>query len=134
MTTLTVYKIRFDGVFDGEVELPVADPAKSPIPPGHTRQTPYPIPDGHYAIMQRGWRYIQGVPPSAIEAATPTQMASIRVERDARLLACDWTQLDDTPLSNTAKASWASYRQALRDVPSQEGFPWNVVWPPVPGE
>lgn len=134
MTLITVYKIRFDGVFGGEVELSVADPVRSPIPAGHTRQAPYPIPDGHYAVMQGGWKYIQGTPPSEQEAATPGQAAKIRAARDELLAACDWTQVDDTPLSNTAKASWAAYRQSLRDVPSQEGFPWNVVWPTVSEE
>lgn len=58
--------------------------------------------------------------------------ASIRAERNMLLTQCDWTQLDDTPLSNTAKASWAAYRQALRDISSQSGFPWNVQWPSKP--
>lgn len=48
------------------------------------------------------------------------------------LYAADWTQLTDAPLSTEKKAEWATYRQALRDVPSQAGFPWEVTWPTQP--
>lgn len=60
------------------------------------------------------------------------QRTQIRKERNQKLTECDWTQLDDTPLDNVAKAQWAAYRQALRDVPDQTGFPSNVVWPSQP--
>ncbi|WP_207260873.1 tail fiber assembly protein [Desulfovibrio sp. Huiquan2017] len=57
---------------------------------------------------------------------------AVRAERDRRLAACDWTQMPDAPLDDTARAAWTVYRQALRDVPQQEGFPWVVVWPVGP--
>jgi hypothetical protein len=57
------------------------------------------------------------------------QASSVRAERNTLLAACDWTQVADAPVD---KAAWASYRQALRDVPSQPGFPYNVIWPEVP--
>jgi hypothetical protein len=52
-----------------------------------------------------------------------------RAERDVLLAASDWTQVADAPVD---QAAWAAYRQALRDVPEQEGFPANVVWPTKP--
>ncbi|MEY4017014.1 MAG: hypothetical protein RLZZ189_812 [Pseudomonadota bacterium] len=55
-----------------------------------------------------------------------------RSERDGLLKESDWTQLDDTPLTNDKKLAWANYRQALRDVPQQERFPFNVQWPQKP--
>ena len=57
------------------------------------------------------------------------QAASQRTSRDEKLKASDWTQVADSPVD---KALWATYRQALRDVTAQEGFPWNVVWPTAP--
>ena len=57
---------------------------------------------------------------------------TIRAQRDALLAACDWTQMPDSPLDADTKAAWAAYRQALRDVPQQEGFPENVTWPEEP--
>lgn len=56
----------------------------------------------------------------------------VRAERNAKLTACDWTQLDDAPLTEAAKIVWQKYRQELRDVTSQAGFPTNVVWPEAP--
>jgi hypothetical protein len=50
--------------------------------------------------------------------------------RNALLTYSDWTQMPDAPLAN--KDAWRVYRQALRDVPSQEGFPFNVQWPAAP--
>lgn len=57
------------------------------------------------------------------------QAARVREDRNRRLADCDWTQLADSPVD---KAVWATYRQALRDVPTQTGFPWTVVWPDAP--
>jgi len=58
------------------------------------------------------------------------QATSVRAARNTKLAACDWTQLAD---STADKAGWATYRQALRDIPNQEGFPWTVTWPTEPG-
>jgi hypothetical protein len=74
--------------------------------------------------------------PVAVALPRPTdeQLAtSIRAERDAKLAACDWTQIADAPLSAEVKAAWATYRQALRDVTAQETFPASVTWPEEPG-
>lgn len=54
---------------------------------------------------------------------------NIRADRNKRLADCDWTQLADSPVDN---AVWATYRQALRDVPAQAGFPWTINWPDQP--
>lgn len=56
----------------------------------------------------------------------------VRAQRDALLSACDWTQMPDSPLSEEEKAAYQTYRQALRDVPQQEGFPETISWPEEP--
>jgi hypothetical protein len=61
------------------------------------------------------------------------QAGRVRADRNARLAACDWTQVDDAPFDNVTKAAWAAYRQTLRDISSQAGFPWTVEWPAEPG-
>lgn len=61
---------------------------------------------------------------------TAAAEASVKAERDKLLLESDWTQLPDVPLTN--KAEWAAYRQELRDIPEQSGYPTNVVWPVAP--
>jgi hypothetical protein len=82
---------------------------------------------------------VEGVTTTALEHETAykaskdaEQAKSVRTSRDDKLKECDWTQLDDTPLSNTVKATWAIYRQALRDVTMQAGFPWTITWPDAP--
>jgi hypothetical protein len=74
------------------------------------------------------WDIIQKT-DDEIAADTAQKSFEIRNQRNQRLSACDWTQLADAPVD---KAAWASYRQALRDIPSQVGFPWDVNWPERP--
>jgi hypothetical protein len=52
-----------------------------------------------------------------------------RNKRNDLLSASDWTQLADASVDKT---SWAQYRQALRDLPSQSGFPYSITWPVAP--
>jgi len=54
---------------------------------------------------------------------------NVRVERDQLLKDSDWTQIADAPVD---QAAWATYRQALRDIPEQEGFPLSFSWPAKP--
>lgn len=56
----------------------------------------------------------------------------VRQTRDRLLADSDWTQLADAPLTATKKEQWATYRQALRDISSQPGYPDNVTWPTQP--
>jgi len=55
--------------------------------------------------------------------------ANIRADRDKILAQSDWTQVADAPVNQQA---WAAYRQSLRDITQQEGFPNNVAWPIKP--
>jgi len=75
-------------------------------------------------------RAVQPMPQEEVEALTQAQAYSIRSERNAKLTASDWTQGKDIP--DSVSAPWATYRQALRDVPAQAGFPWEVNWPTKP--
>lgn len=61
----------------------------------------------------------------------------LRAERDRRLTATDYLLMQDYPLDNTRKKAVRLYRQALRDLPSQEGAPWDgggkeTPWPDLP--
>lgn len=57
------------------------------------------------------------------------QSASVRDSRQVLLSASDWTQLPDAPLTDAKRQAWSTYRQALRDITAQVGFPWNITWP-----
>lgn len=52
--------------------------------------------------------------------------------RNQLLAQSDWTQAADSPLTTEQKAAWATYRQELRDVTAQEGFPNSIQWPVSP--
>jgi hypothetical protein len=58
---------------------------------------------------------------------------SIRSRRNELLKDCDWTQIADSPLNQTLKQEWATYRQELRDLPEVYSNPNDVVWPTEPG-
>jgi len=57
------------------------------------------------------------------------QAKSVRNSRTEKLKDSDWTQIAD---STADKAAWATYRTALRNVPTQTGFPWTIEWPDAP--
>lgn len=56
--------------------------------------------------------------------------SGIREQRNNLLKDTDWTQLPDVP--EAIRDAYTAYRQALRDVPAQEGFPNDIVWPELP--
>lgn len=87
---------------------------------------------GRWATQQwEGQEYLPDdhpdLAPSAEQLATDA-----RAKRDRLLSATDWTQIPDAPLTADQKAAYAAYRQALRDVPQQAGFPRVIEWPVVP--
>ena len=62
-------------------------------------------------------------------------LQDLRCTRDIFLRESDWTQVPDSPLSDSKKAEWATYRQTLRNMPatySSETDPLKVVWPDKP--
>lgn len=62
-------------------------------------------------------------------------MSQLRQKRDNVLALCDWTQIPDASLTDSKKAEWRTYRQALRDLPansSSVAFLTEVVWPTTP--
>jgi len=75
-----------------------------------------------------GWSYSDGVFTAPPDTRTDAEKANeIRAERDAKLAETDWTASTDV----TMTAEMTAYRQALRDVPAQSGFPNTIDWPEV---
>lgn len=87
------------------------------VPSGFTLATPPNFP----AIYDDEFGWVEDVGKVAV---------MVRSQRAALLRESDWTQLPDAPLA--LKSAWAEYRAQLRDLPNQEGFPSNVVWPVAP--
>lgn len=85
----------------------------------------YNTDSGHWEIV---W-VVCDKTPEKIQAEIALRCQEIRRERNNLLAQCDWTQLSDCPVNN---ALWATYRQELRDITKQVGFPSEVVWPSQP--
>jgi hypothetical protein len=64
-----------------------------------------------------------------IQQRNDGKASEARIARNGKLAESDWTQLSD---SNVDKSAWATYRQELRDIPSQSSFPLEVIWPTQP--
>jgi hypothetical protein len=73
---------------------------------------------------------VADIDAEAIAAKDAEQAKNVRADRNTRITATDWTQGKDIP--DNISSAWAAHRQALRDVPSQEGFPWTINWPVAP--
>lgn len=77
-----------------------------------------------------GWSYANNVFSPPPPPPPPTDY-DVRKQRDDLLYQCDWTMLPDAP-PEVVVADWVAYRQDLRDVTNQPGFPENVIWPTAP--
>jgi hypothetical protein len=76
-----------------------------------------------------GWSYVDGVFTAPADTRTDEEVAAeVRTERNAKLVSSDWTASTDVTMSDAMK----TYRQALRDVPAQSGFPNTITWPEAP--
>ena len=85
--------------------------------------------NGTATIEDKG-DYYEAVP---IPEPTEQEMASmVRSQRDAKLSATDYLVVPDYPISPEDLEAVKVYRQALRDIPEQSGFPKNVQWPVEP--
>lgn len=74
---------------------------------------------------------------STLLAQAPTylpvlQASQVRIQRDTLLGGTDWTQGTDAPLTAGKIAAYKTYREALRNVPQQAGFPGTIAWPTEP--
>jgi len=72
---------------------------------------------------------VSNMDQEAKDALDTTQAEAVRKQRNDKLKDSDWTQVADAPVDKTV---WAAYRQALRDVTTQAGFPWTINWPEAP--
>ena len=123
---------------------------------GQTRTLALPIVDGNYIVGDQLESYIQEnlvifttpvpplpkgnnaadiqslvvVPPSAPAPTIDTNR--IRVLRNKMLGCCDYAVMPDSPLSAELKTAWITYRQQLRDLTKQTGFPTTITWPIPP--
>lgn len=130
---MNVYQTDLSGVFVGTTTAD-QDPLDSTnwlIPAGCVETAPPTIADSQLAKWSGTEWVVEDIPvvESDPEPEPVALEVSARSERDGLLLTSDWTQVDDSPVD---KSAWAIYRQLLRDIPSQAGFPNTITWPSKP--
>lgn len=77
-----------------------------------------------------GENYVFNLSTGEWELSTEMLIMEVLGKRQLLLLQSDWTQLPDVPLET--KEAWAVYRQELRDITTQPGYPNDIIWPVPP--
>lgn len=109
---------------DGRIDLEFEHPIHGWMPMTVSAQDPHTA--ELFSDVSKNGDAAPYVPPSASEVSE-AKLADLRMKRDAALAASDWTQMPDSPLSDSDKQAWATYRQALRDLPEA-----GDTWPTEP--
>ena len=95
-------------------------------------RTPRENPDAYELKFGDGYEpSVEELKTKTAVAITENQWAEVRLTRDTKLRNCDWTQGADSPLTNAQKTKWRTYRQALRDITTQDD-PEKIDWPTPP--
>ena len=87
-----------------------------------------PVFSAEYQRWTQVWR-VRDMTEEEVQQRNDSKASEIRTERNEKIAKTDWTQLPDCPVD---KSAWATYRQALRDITAQTGFPWTIDWPEQP--
>jgi len=108
----------------------------SPVKAHYDDENPMPDnvtdvePPSYWRAQWTGSEWIEtGGPP---EPGEETLAAEVRAKRNALLDETDKTQLLDAPVTKDLQDAYATYRQTLRDLPQQPGFPHDIEWPEPP--
>jgi hypothetical protein len=107
-----------------------ADPVYKSEPPA-VQENQFAEWDGAVQIdglWYRNWKIVED--PTKQPTILAGKLAELRRERNALLVASDWTQSNDSPLNSAKRAEWATYRQQLRDITKQDIS--AIVWPVPP--
>jgi len=124
--------VSFPRIIPAEVlaEYGVFDVKTQPAPP-HDPETHF-VEYGDVPTLLGGeWvfaSFLRQLSPEQIAERTASRALDVRFERNRLLAETDWSALSDVTMS----PEMAAYRQALRDVTAQPGFPDNVTWPAKP--
>lgn len=85
------------------------------------------------------WEWTDGSTPPTVTELTAAKTSALEAEewkevrrvRGQLLRASDWTQANDSPLTDSKKTEWATYRTSLRNITTQSD-PFNITWPTEP--
>lgn len=82
--------------------------------------------------LKNGFWHIEKLPEPTPEELKKQKEAEVRSQRDYEISKTDYLLNADYPISDEARVAVVEYRQLLRDIPQQPGFPYEVVWPTMP--
>ena len=128
---MNVYQTDLNGVFVGTTTAD-QDPLDSTnwlIPAGCVKTAPPTITDNQFAKWDGSGWVVENIPvvESEPEPEPLSEAEAVRVKREELLMVSDKMAVVDRITDE-----WRTYRQALRDVPQQSGFPSSVTWPTEP--
>jgi len=106
---------------------------ESPTPTTTRYQTAFK--DGVEQDAQGRWLWkwsISEMDDDAKAAKDAEAAKSVRADRDKRIAETDWIVIKNLELNQNVPGVWEVYRQELRDVPAQTGFPYDITWPSKP--
>ena len=126
---IKVYEVKLNGFLGASREI---DPRE-----GTSQYWVYdepPVVRPGYSVRWESGQWVEAIEPDhSVPGPDPELLANlVRTQRDQLLAQADWTQLADVPLTDDLKAQFRTYRQALRDITVQEGFPLIIEWPSAP--
>lgn len=128
--TKTFYGFDRDGVLIGSFEEPNFDAMCDETPPFCTDIAPPELTSDQQARFIDGRWEVEPKPTYApVEQSYDEAAAIVRTHRNTLLAACDYTQLPDVMVDREA---WGQYRNALRNISEQPGFPFSIAWPTKP--
>jgi hypothetical protein len=107
-------------------------PIELPVPPDLPWNKVFVY--GAAELVDGKWRQawsIRDVTDEEREDRLRAKWREIRAKRNSQLLACDWTQLQDAPLTASDRNAWTVYRQQLRDITEAQD-PFLIEWPVAP--
>lgn len=91
--------------------------------------------EGTPALIEGVWTQtweITAASQEEVDARFASWAAAVRSDRDQKLQETDWIVIKSYERNESIPAEWEVYRQALRDITTQQGFPYEVIWPPKP--
>jgi hypothetical protein len=112
-----------DWYFSDSPIVPVTPGIRLPVTEGLTWDIVKGVQDGEEVTLVAD--------DAKVQARTQAAWTALRTERNARLAACDWTQLQDAHLSAEKKSAWRDYRSRLRDLPDEVQDLDAVEWPQI---